>query len=274
VKDKLLEITRGHAKTLGDIQKRVGRYTGQRVQADSLLGAAQQTATIWFDQIRPALEAAALNPGIIAEGTDVFDRLLREAKRKPAKAAFLAFVDRCVVFYKDLIHSIETRSFSSPGTLSILPFVEGLSSDEGEYLDEAQRCLGVNALRACVVLGWCATIARIHQKIEEIGFDKFSKATDEMAAKTTGRYKFYKKKYTVDSRAELQTVYDTDLLWVLEYFGLIDNNQHQRLRHCFEFRNNSAHPGKAPIRGPNLYSFYSDISEIVLKNDKFKTNPP
>ena len=33
--------------------------------------------------------------------------------------------------------------------------------------------------------------------------------------------------------------------------------------------NNSAHPGLAPIKGANLYSFYSDISEIVLKNDKF-----
>jgi hypothetical protein len=69
--------------------------------------------------------------------------------------------------------------------------------------------------------------------------------------------------------SELQTVFDTDLLWVLEYLQLIDGNQHQRLRYCFEFRNNSAHPGKAPIKGENLYSFYSDISEIVLKNPKF-----
>jgi hypothetical protein len=73
----------------------------------------------------------------------------------------------------------------------------------------------------------------------------------------------------VESRSDLQRIFDTEILWVLEYLELIDGNQHQRLRHCFEFRNNSAHPGLAPIKPANLYSFYSDISEIVLSNEKF-----
>jgi hypothetical protein len=50
---------------------------------------------------------------------------------------------------------------------------------------------------------------------------------------------------------------------------LIDGNQHQRLRFCFELRNNSAHPGQAPIEPENVYSFYSDITKIVLNNPKF-----
>ena len=57
-----------------------------------------------------------------------------------------------------------------------------------------------------------------------------------MAGKATGRFKFFTKKLSIQSRSESQTVFDTDLLWVLEYLGLIDNNQHQRLRHCFEFQ--------------------------------------
>ena len=185
------------------------------------------------------------------------------------KARLLAVIGEAVALYSELIHSIETSSFAAQGTLSIAPYIGGLGIDEGEYLDEAQRCLTVNGLRACVVLGWCATIARIHKKIEELGYDRFNQATVEMAGKATGRFKFFTKKLSIQSRSELQTVFDTDLLWVLEYLGLIDNNQHQRLRHCFEFRNNSAHPGLAPIKGENLYSFYSDISEIVLKNEKF-----
>ena len=178
-------------------------------------------------------------------------------------------IGEAVALYRELIHNIETTSFAGQGTLSITPYIDGLDIDEGEYLDEAQRCLTVNGLRACVVLGWCATIARMHKKIEELGYERFSQATVEMAGKTTGRFKFFTKRFSIQSRSELQTVFDTDLLWVLEYLELIDNNQHQRLRHCFEFRNNSAHPGLAPIKGPNLYSFYSDISEIVLKNEKF-----
>jgi hypothetical protein len=269
VKEKILETTRSHAQAVSEIQKRVARYTGAQVHAESLLSAVQAVAKTWFDSVRPALELAAFSPGMVGHGTDVFERLLRQAKRKSSKTVLLSLIAECVNVYKDIIHNIEITSFGSTGTLSIAPYIEGLISDEGEYLDEAQRCLTVNALRACVVLGWCATIARIQRKIEEMGFDKFSQATVEMAGKTTGRFKFFTKKHSIQSRSELQTVFDTDLLWVLEYVQLIDNNQHQRLRHCFEFRNNSAHPGLAPIKGPNLYSFYSDISEIVLKNPKF-----
>jgi hypothetical protein len=269
VKDKLLDLTRTHAKAIADVQRRVGRYTGSQVHADSLLIGVQEVAKTWFDTVRPALEIASFAPDMVAHGSDVFERLLRQAKRKSSKSVLLELIAEGGHVYKDIIHNIEITSFSSTTLLSIAPYIEGLTSDEGEYLDEAQRCLTVNALRACVVLGWCATIARIHRKIEDIGYDRFSQVTVEMAGKTSGRFKFFTKKHSIASKSELQTVFDTDLLWVLEYLELIDNNQHQRLRHCFEFRNNSAHPGLAAIKGPNLYSFYSDISEIILKNPKF-----
>jgi hypothetical protein len=270
VKDKLLELTRSHSRALAGIQKRVGRYTGARIQAGSLLSDVQAVSTTWFDGVRPELEKASANAGLVANGTHVFDRLLRQAKKnKPTKSSLLDFIDEGVSLYGELVHSIEVGTFGSTSALSIVPYIDGLSTDEGEYLAEAQRCLDANALRGCIVLGWCATIARIQSKLAQIGYDKFSQATASMAGKTTGRFKFYKKKYEVESLSELQRIFDTDLLWVLEFLELIDGNQHERLRYCFEFRNNSAHPGLAPIKGPNLYSFYSDISEIVLKNPKF-----
>ena len=273
MKESLLQLTRSHARGVAEVQKRVGRYSGAQVQAGSLLSDVQGVSSIWFDQVRPALETARLAASLIAAGTDVFDRLLREAKkRKPMKAALTVLIAEGLSLYTDLIHSIEVSSFATPSSLSIAPYVDGLSSDEGEYLAEARRCLDASALRACIVLGWCATIARIQAKLAEIGYDKFTNATASMTAKTTGRFKFFKNRHHVESLSELQRVFDTDLLWVLEFLELIDGNQHQRLRHCFEFRNNSAHPGLAPIKGANLYSFYSDISEIVLKNEKFALN--
>ena len=274
MKDKLLELTRGHDKAIVDLQKRVGRYTGNQVQADTLLAAVQAAASTWFDSVRPALEAAGFSSEYVDRGNFAFDTLLRVGKRHPTKKVLLNAIGEVVKLYRDMIHVIETSSFKTDGGgLSITPYIEGLPSDEGEYLDEAQRCLSVNGLRACVVLGWCAAIARIHAKIEELDYDTFNNATVEMAGKTTGRFKPFNKRYSIASRSELQTIFDTDLLWILEYLGLIDNNQHQRMRHCFEFRNNSAHPGLAPIKGENLYSFYSDISEIILKNDKFALEP-
>ena len=117
--------------------------------------------------------------------------------------------------------------------------------------------------------------SRMHEKIAAIGFDAFNKASEAIAAKQFGRFKPFNKKFKIESISELRrTVFDTDLLWMLEFIELIDSNQHERLRHCFELRNNSAHPGQAPISGENLYSFYSDITKIVLKNPKFEVLPP
>jgi len=270
VKEKLLEASRSHAAAVADIQKRVARYSGSQIQAESLLSVVRELATNWFDRVKPTLEKANFNANRVGQLSSNFDQLLRQGKTRPQKSSVLRLLGTTTLLLRETIHEIETSTFQISGSLSITPFIEGLEGDEVIYLEEAQRCLTVDALKACIVLGWCATISRIHQKIEELGYDVFSEATVRMSAKTTGRFKSFKRQFSIESRSELQTVFDTDLLWILEFMELIDNNQHQRLRHCFELRNNSAHPGLAPIKGPNLYAFYSDISEIVLKNAKFK----
>ncbi|NEV78329.1 hypothetical protein DYI24_14900 [Rhodopseudomonas sp. BR0C11] len=269
MKEKLLAETSAHVKAIIDLQRRVGRYSGAQVQSGSLLSDVKAVASSWFDTIKSALEGSKRCSDHIPDATAVFDKLLRMSKTKPRKAALLTEIGSAIAIYKEIVHSLETATFAPEQTLSITPFIEGLAGSEIEYLDEAQRCLTVNALRACVVLGWCAVISRVQRKIEELGYDTFTKASKELAGKTTGRFKWVKKSFVVESRSDLQTVFDSELLWVLEYMELIDGNQHGRLRHCFEFRNNSAHPGLAEIKGPNLYSFYSDISEIVFKNPKF-----
>ena len=78
---------------------------------------------------------------------------------------------------------------------------------------------------------------------------------------------------SIHSLAELREVFDTIILWIIEGMGLIDTNEHARLRGCFELRSQSAHPGNAPITEYNLLSFFSDINEIVLKNGHFSVAP-
>lgn len=158
MKDKLLALTRDHAKTITDIQKRIGRYSGTQIQSGSLLAAAQEAAAIWFDSVKGALEAAKIKTGLVADATVVFDKILRLSKIKPRKATLLAELGAALKAYKEIIHAVETSSFELIQGLSISPFVEDLHGDETAYLDEAQRCLTVDGLRACVVLGWCATI--------------------------------------------------------------------------------------------------------------------
>lgn len=270
MKDELLALTRRQVDDLATLQRSIKAASTDRIRQKALLSTGGAAARQWFDVIKPALDNAAFSPATISAFSKRFEDLLLMSRGQPMKNAYIRAISENLAAYRtEIVHQIEIGSFSSGTGLSIAPYVEGLPSDEGEFLDEAQRCLSVNALRGCIVLGWCATISRIHHKIAEIGFAAFNKATEEMAAKTVGRFKPFNKKLAVELVSELQRVFDTELLWVLEYMTLIDSNQHQRLRHCFEFRNNSAHPGLAPITGENLYSFFSDITQIVLKNEKF-----
>jgi len=270
MKEQLLSVTRKHVENLAALQRSIRTVPSKRVSRRQPLDTGAATARYWFDVVRPALDKAQFPKDTIETFSRRFEELLRMSGGEPMKAGFLAAVAGILQPYRQqIVHQIEVGSFTTTVGLSIAPYIEGLPVAEGDYLDEAQRCLSVEALRGCIVLGWCATIARIHEKIADMGYDKFTKATEEMAAKTTGRFKAFNKKLAVDSASELQRVFDTDILFVLEYLEFIDSNQHSRLRHCFDMRNHSAHPGQAPITGENLYSFFSDITQIVLKNPKF-----
>ena len=151
--------------------------------------------------------------------------------------------------------------------LDVLP-----SSEENEYLKEAVDCARHNFYRASVVLGWCATIARIHKAIEKTGYPQFNVASSTMASQTKGRFKKFNAVQNVSSISELREVFDTVVIWILEGMQFIDSNQHTRLRSCFDMRCQCAHPGDAPVTHYNLLSYFSDLNEIVFKNQKFKTD--
>lgn len=92
-----------------------------------------------------------------------------------------------------------------------------------------------------------------------------------MASQTAGRFKKFNAVQNVSSLSEVREVFDTVILWIMEGMGLIDSNQHTRLRSCFDMRCQCAHPGDAPVTQYNLLSYFSDLNEIIFKNDKFKT---
>jgi hypothetical protein len=194
MKQRLLDLIKPHLAAVLELQNRVRRYTGRQVQAQALLLGVRELASGWFDSVKPALQSANFDADLSGKMSDTFEGLLRLSKTRPAKTILMAALTDCVRLYKDeILHRIEIGDFSPTTGLSIAPYIEGLETDEGEYLAEAQRCLSVNGLRACIILGWRAIIARIHTKIAEMGFDIFSQATSEMFAKTTGRFKPFKK---------------------------------------------------------------------------------
>jgi len=146
-----------------------------------------------------------------------------------------------------------------------------VTEEEADYLTESINCARHGYLRASAVLAWNAAVHRMHTVVEKQGFEQFNKKTEEMKKIRQGRFKRFGKSFNVKSLSELRAaVFDNDLLWILEYCGLIDSNEHDRLSSCFTMRNNCAHPGEAPLTEENLASIFSDLKGIIFDNADFK----
>jgi len=109
----------------------------------------------------------------------------------------------------------------------------------------------------------------MQKKILALGFDSFNNASRTLKSQTSGKFKRWNKEFAVTTMSELQMIFDSDLIVVLEGMGLLDGNQAQRLETCFQYRNHSAHPGEAPIEPAHVISFFTDINGIILQNQKF-----
>ena len=233
---------------------------------------AKRIATAWRRDLVARLRAQSWhNQGTIAGYDGHFKKLLQLSISPNRRSTYLGTLQAiCKSFRMDLIiPSVGSGEASAPGTWD--EFLAGLpATTEGDYFKEAVDCAKAGYLRAATVMGWCACVDHMHRKVAAIGFATFSKTSERLAAQTVGRFKRFNKKFAVETLADLRaTVFDDDLLTVVEGCGLIDNNEFRRLRSCFDLRNQAAHPGDAAITEYNLMSFFSDVVGIVIGNEKF-----
>jgi len=206
----------------------------------------------------------------------------KNARAKNPFAVFLPFTDNAIIAADNLlnakVNSIivgmnEIRSKSIPKQIYVSELDSLLTSvtvpSELLYLGEAANCLKQGYFKAAVVMGWCAAINRVHLKIEQLGFTQFNTTSATMKNATSGAYKRFNKTYSINSLSELREVFDNDVLWIVEGLGLIDSNERKRLVACFDLRNQSAHPNNTSTTKENAISFFSDIINIILTNQKF-----
>lgn len=259
--------------TIEKLSKDCASAPGNQVQRKSLLGRVESVAADWFDRFDPTLRwEFAIPEDVLDKYRKTFGSLLEASGGRPSKGVVGdLFQEVLTNFHVDLVVPVQAyRSYYRD-----FPIFEKLLSHsaefEKEFLLEAIECARTDKRRAAIVLGWSAAVHRLHLYIEELGFDKFNQASQQMASITSGRYKRFNKRFSVHNLGDLQmSVFDRDLLWVLEFLGEIDGNEHERLEICLTMRNTSAHPGEAPFSKENLLSFFSDIDALVL--DKFRLN--
>lgn len=242
-----------------------------QIAKKALRERAEQLGSHWNKDLLPNLKK---NTNFSAEIIDKYTlscaQLIKLSAPNNLKTSYLKTLNGLIKpFRSEIILPIQSGQHTAPVTQFDSFFLGITNSDENEYLEEAIACANARFYRAAVVLGWGAAVDRIHRKIEASGFSKFNVCSASMASQTKGRFKKFNQTQNVTTISEIRMVFDTTILWIIEGMGLIDSNQHTRLKSCFDMRCHGAHPGDAPITEYNLLSFFSDLDQIVLSNPKF-----
>ncbi len=258
---------------LSDLRRDVRREKVDRIAKKDLRKRAEALATNWFQEVEPTLAGEYGVPIETLKGySHGFTWLLKLSAPNNLKKSYCEALEGLLRGFRDQLvlplqrtPSRSVRPTDLDRILSQLPY-----EDENEYLGEAAKCAERGYLRGAVVLAWCAAIDRVHRVVEKIGFQKFNVTSAWMASQRQGRFKRFNSPQNVGSLSELREVFDSIVLWVVEGMALIGSNQHMRLNSCFLLRCHCAHPGEAPVTPYNVLSFFSDLSEIIWKNEKFQ----
>jgi hypothetical protein len=257
------------------LKKKVSAISSERISQKEIRSMAETIGSTWFSDFSESLISQfGISPDIVESYSQNFGRLIKISGPNNHRKSYIEVLKNLLKSFRDeLIIPIQTQPKDSVKISLLAKVLEGLSLPaENEYLKEAIECAHNNHYRAAVVMGWCASIDRIHRVIQKEGFTRFNVKSAEMASQQKGRFKRFNAVQNISSISELREVFDTIVLWILEGMEMIDSNQHTRLRSCFELRCQCAHPGDAPVTEYNMLSFFSDLKEIILQNEKFKIN--
>jgi hypothetical protein len=258
------------AEKIESIKKEISKSKTTNISKKELLESISAVSKLWLKDINRSLGKYGIESEIIEKYSATFTNLFRLSYKPNRSKSFLNNIDLILDnFINEIVIPIQISATDEEHSELYEILEEIKDQEENEYMKEAIDCAEEKHFRAAVILGWCATIDRIHKAIEKNGFDKFSNMTQYMKAQTTGRFKRFNKSYMVTNMSEMQEVFDNDVLLTLEALGFIDNNENTRLSSCYNMRCNCGHPGNAPMTKYNVMSFFSDIIEIVFKNPKF-----
>lgn len=272
MKSTIIDALRHYKSELTTLKRDISKLETQRVSRKSLRDSAENIASKWVEELRSPLEHKFKIEKKVIEETSEQMKLLHVLSRpNNQKSSYTKCINKILKdFDNKFILPIQTESEEVNELPELQKILKTITDqDETEYLSEAISCAQSGYLKAAVVMGWCATIDRIQRKVMLLGFDKFNRTSQKIKSQTSGKFKRWNKEFNISTLSELQTVFDTDLIVILEGMELVDGNQAQRLETCFQYRNHSAHPGEAPIEPAHAVSFFVDINKIILSNEKF-----
>lgn len=276
MKEEMISKLTSFQNAMKELKKKVRNNPSDYINRQGIRSSADKIATLWVEELRSPLEHKF---GIPKEKIEHMAEQMRQlhilSRPSNRKSSYIKTLNSALRKFDDyFILPIKQGAYKMGDALnihSLIPSLSNLSdSDESDYWKEAGECAKLGLYRATIVMGWCAAVHRLQQQICRLGLDKLNQASEKMKNKTTGKYKSWNKKFSISTTSELQNISDADLIILLEYLGFFDSNQADRLRTCLQYRNQSAHPGEAPIDKAHVKIFFSDIGKIIFDNLKME----
>ncbi|HVJ39966.1 MAG TPA: hypothetical protein VM639_00655 [Dongiaceae bacterium] len=236
---------------------------------------ADTIASYWVENLRSPLEhKVGIEAQTIVDTAAHMKRLHQVSRPNNLKSSYLQCINGVLSKFDDkFVLPIKQTPPTNPKALldlrNLLPDIA--SVETSSYLEEAINCALQGFYKASIVMGWCAAIDRIQERMLAEGFTAIHNTSVKIKDQKSGKFKRWDKVFNYSTKGELQTIFDTDLIVLSEGFGWLDGNQASRLEACFDYRCQSAHPGEAPIEKEHVLVFFKDITAIVLTNPKFKS---
>ena len=131
----------------------------------------------------------------------------------------------------------------------------GIDSQEVRaYIEEAIKCLQVDALRASVVFLWTGAIKVVQQGVLSIGISQLNSAL----------LKYDQKSRHVSKVDDFAYVKDKTTLLAAQELGRLDKGQRETLEEALNLRNRCGHPTKYRPGIKKVSSFIEDVTGIVF----------
>lgn len=272
MKAEFIAKLRDFKDSISKLKREIAKLNTQQVSRKNLRDNAEEIASRWVEELRSPLEHKfKIEKTVIEATSEQMKKLHILSRPNNLKSSYTRCLNAILKNYDDkFILPLQQEGGEAKEVPELRRLIPNVDDPElSEYLTEAIECAEAGHYKAAIVMGWCAAIDKMQRKVLALGFNAFNAASSKVKNQKSGKFKRWNKEFNISTLSELQTVFDTDLIIVLEGMGLLDGNQSQRLESCFQYRNHSAHPGEAPIEPPHVVSFFTDITKIVIFNPEF-----
>jgi hypothetical protein len=129
------------------------------------------------------------------------------------------------------------------------------NADAREYIEEANRCIKVGALRAGIVFVWAGAIRTIQEKC----------IAGSLSSLSASLARHDPKARSVTKIEDFQYIKDKNILLAAEDNGILDKAERTTLSESLDLRNRCGHPNKYRPGIKKASSFIEDVIGIVFK---------